>query len=140
MINVTINGQQGSRYGLTLDETALAVLMTPPPKKEDIRNESRLEHGVRVISNREYVKSAERKLLLKCSISAPSREEFFRRFNLFCSEVLDGGEVDIQTSYQEGVVYRCRYKDCQQLTYYNGRLANFALNLTEPNPKNRNPD
>lgn len=137
MIECYINGVSSLTYGLHLDETALAVLMTPAPNKDDISNTSRAEHGTRVIKDAETVRKDKRSISLKVAVFAQSKAEFYEKYSRFCTDVLDKGEIDIETIYQPGVIYKCRYKSCEPLTYYNGRLGKFTLSLIEPNPKDR---
>lgn len=138
MIECYINGvDAASTYGLHLDETALAVLMTPAPNKEDVSNMSRAEHGTRVIKDASKVFKKERQVIVKINLVAGSKSDFYAKYAKFCDEVLDRGEIDIETIYQPNVVYKCRYKSCEPLTYYNGKLAKFTLSLIEPNPKDR---
>ncbi|MCM1079695.1 MAG: hypothetical protein NC344_10210 [Bacteroidales bacterium] len=137
MIECYINGRPSVDYGVYLDETALAALMTPAPNKEDITNTSRSEHGTRVKRDPSKVFKKERTVSLKIAVHAASKAEFYKIYARFCDEVLAFGEVDIETVYQPGVIYKCRYKSCESLTYYNGQLAKFTLTLTEPNPNDR---
>lgn len=137
MIHCTINGISSKEYGVYLDESALATLMTPAPHKADITNSSRIEHGVRVLDKPELVRVDERSISIKIAIVAQSRAEFFSLYYKFCNEVLSTGKVHITTPYQPNVVYKCRYKSCEPLTYADGRIAKFTLSLREPNPADR---
>lgn len=133
----TINGTQASKWGLILDEKSLSALIKPVPHKDDIENDSRLQHGVRVVKDASYVRKKKRSVTIYFSIVASSESDFWGKYKAFCDEVLSTGNVNIETKWQSGVVYKFRYSDCDQMTYYNGRLANFSLSLIEPNPDDR---
>ena len=135
-INKNANGDWQDAYinwGLSLSDTGLSVLMTPPSHKEYISDDSRLENGKRVIVD---VKLASRSLSLPVHITASSKELFYQRYLSFCEE-LKKGELQIMTKYQPEVVYRCVYIDCKQYSQFRQQMAHFSLTLDEPNPANR---
>lgn len=108
--------------------------MCPPPMKDYIEDESRLEHGKRVIT--EGAKVAGREVTLTLSLFAGDETAFYSHLNAFCTE-LEKATLDIELECQAGTIYKCIYKQCSQFTQYNGRLAKFSLKLEEPNPKDR---
>ena len=130
-----INGYDAfSTWGISLSETALSTLMTPSPVKDRVTNESRLEHGKRVLNTN--VKTAYRDVTLEMHLTAQSKAEFLTRYASFCS-ILEQGALNIRTSYQQGVVYKMLYVSCSQFSEFNLRLAKFTLRLLEPNTKDR---
>lgn len=132
-IEFTINGKNAySIFGITLDETSLGALMTPPPMKERVSSNSRLEHGVRVVTNdTPYVDS--RDLTLQINISASSQSDFLSKYALFCEE-LKTGVLDISVL---GTTYHCLYLSCQQFSQFMRGIGKFVLRLQEYNPSNR---
>lgn len=120
-------------WGVSLSDGALANLLAFPAVKGRISNESRLEHGKRVIN--EMPRKASRELTLEMHMIAPNFATFLTRLNAFTS-VLAGGEIRLKTSFQPNVVYHLFYISCTQFTQFDG-LAKFALRLEEPNPNNR---
>ena len=52
-------------------------------------------------------------------------------------EVLDTGWLEISTTSQPSVVYKCEYEDCQQYQEYMMGMAKFMLSLTEIDPSDR---
>lgn len=134
--DVFINGYDAyTRYGINLEDGALSMLMTPPPSKGYVENESRLEHGKRVIiKNQRY---SERELTLPFHIIALSRTDFFNKYERFCSEVLSQGKITINTKYQTGVYYNLVYVSCSQFRQFQQQTAVFSLKVTEPNPNDR---
>ena len=131
-----INGHDAwTKWGISLDSSGLATLMTPAPLKEFISNESRLEHGRQYITT--DTKWKERELTLRLNLYAPTAALFYARYDAFCKCVLATGTVDISTRYQPDVTYRCLYQSCTLYTQYRGKIAKFALKLIEPNPTDR---
>lgn len=130
-----INGKDAyANWGITLDDTSLATLMTPAPVKDFTENKSRSNHGKQV-----SVKNAridERDISLSINITAPNRSAFVARYNSFCQE-LATGKLDISTTYLPNVTFRTIYKGCRQFSQFNGRIGKFVLSLNEPNPANR---
>lgn len=130
-----INGQDAyTRWGISFDQTALSTLMTPSPNKAYIENKSRLEDGKRVIVHNPKVD--ERSVTLTFNLTAKSEDEFFTRYNSFCEE-LKKGYMEIETKYQENVIYRMVYESCTQFSQLIREIAKFSLKLTEPDPTNR---
>lgn len=131
-----INGKDAyGQWGISLSDTALSALMTPPSNKDLIENKSRLEHGKRVIVNN--IRLDERNLTLEIHLTAPNKDQFFARYTSFCEE-LKTGALDIKTKYQPDIVYRTTYISCQQFTQFMQGIAKFVLKINEPNPDNRN--
>ena len=122
------------QYGVSLSDTAIANLMSPPAMKEDIVNESRLEHGKRHTSTGN--KMQERELSLPIHLIARSKSDYLTKYAAFLS-VLQGVELTLRTSFQTGVVYHVRYVSCTQFTQYLNGMAKLMLRLVEPNPNDR---
>lgn len=131
-----INDKDAYReWGISMDDTSLSALMTPPPNKELIENKSRLEHGKRVIADN--VKVDERNLTLQINLTAPTKEQFLARYLSFCNE-LKKGTLNIKTKYQPDLLYRMVYVSCSQFSQFMQGIGKFSLKLNEPNPENRN--
>lgn len=129
-----INGQDAfATYGVSLSDGAKAVLMQPLSLKTRISNESRLEHGRRIINTN--LKKASREFSLEMHMVSSSWEDYCNKRAAF-DAMLMGGTVNISTSWENGVVYKCLYLSCQQFAEYGG-LAKFMLRLIEPNPNDR---
>ena len=130
-----INGKDAFTYwGVNLSERGLTALMTPPSLKERITNNSRLEHGKRMLNNAPRFDS--REISLDIHLIAQNCTEFFTRYNSFCEELATGALV-IRTKYQPTVYYHTLYVSCTQYTAIIDGLAKFTLKLQEPNPNNR---
>lgn len=121
-------------WGVSLEDSALAALMSPPEAKEDIRNESRLEHGIRHIDN--DPKMAERDLTLPMHLVAAGSADYLSKYNSFCT-FLKGGWIDLKTIHQPDVIYHLKYRNTQQFRQFIHGIAVFGLVVTEINPGNR---
>lgn len=130
-----INGKDAyTTWGISMDDTSLSTLMTPPPVKAYIENNDRTEHGKRIMTTSVLVDS--RDLTLQINLTAENERQFFERYVLFCDE-LSKGILDIETSFQQGVVYHCLYQSCLQFSQFMRGIGKFVLKLTEPNPNKR---
>lgn len=133
---LTINSKDAFKtWGISLSDTSLSALMTPPPNKEYIENESRLEHGKRILNVNPKV--ADRQVTLFFNLLASSEMEFFTLYDKFCKDVLQTGDLEIITSFQSDVKYRMKYVSCNQFTQFMRGMAKFSLKLIEPDPTNR---
>lgn len=130
-----INGKDAYiNWGITLDDTSVAALMTPPPVKDFTENKSRSIDGK--VVNIKNPRVDERNIQLSINITATDRGAFLLRYWSFCEE-LATGQLDIQTVFTGSAVYRTIYKDCRQFEQFNGRIGKFVLTLNEPDPSNR---
>lgn len=146
-----INGYNAlSAWGVTLGDGSVSALMTPPPMKDYITNESAATHG-KIIANSPAAmpKVDSRDVQLTIYIHARKAEDtvsggsviergFYTRYAEFVAE-LQKGQIILRTRYQENVYYRLYYVSCSQFSQFNGRMGKFTLRLTEPNPMDRNP-
>ena len=130
-----INGNDAyTTWGISLSDTAISALLTPPSLKERITNESRLEHGQRVLND--SPRKAHREVTLDMHMTAKSKAEFLTRYAAFC-EVLAAGQVNIVISQQPNVIYKMLYVSCTQYSEFHIKLAKFSLKLIEPNTNDR---
>ena len=130
-----INGKDAySNWGVTLDDTSLSSLMTPPASKEFTENKSRSIDGKIVSVKNPRVE--ERDFMLQINLTAPNRSLFVQRYNSFCQE-LATGRLNIATIFLPGVTFKTIYKSCRQFTQFNGQIGKFILSLNEPDPTDR---
>lgn len=129
-------------WGVSFEDGAVSTLMTLPTMKEDITNESRLEHGTRHMDI--SPKMAEREFALPMHIVADSKADYLAKHAAF-STFLSGGWVDIWLAANNShsaptagdTIYHCKYRSCNQFRQYLQGIAVFALSLIEPDPSNR---
>lgn len=135
-INKDANGTWQDAYkkwGLSMSDTGLSALMTPPPHKEYISDECRSNNGKSVIVD---VKIQSRTVAFPIHITAPDKETFYKRYLSFCEE-LKKGWIYIKTKYEPDVVYKFVYLDCKQYTQFMRQMAHMTISLEEPNPADR---
>ena len=131
-----INGENADeKWGISLGESSLSELMTPPANKAFIENESRLQHGKQILVANPKVEA--RNLTLQLNLTAATKSAFFDKYNLFCKEVLATGVLNIETGYQDEVVYKTIYVSCSQFSQFMQGIAKFSLKLIEPDPSDR---
>lgn len=133
-----INGVDVSEFGMSMDSSALSALMSPPPKKDWVTNAVRGEAGERYLKS-DVPKCGKRELSLTFNLVAPDEETFFERYAKLCA-LLDGGVLNLRTSFQPSVVYRCVYVSISQFSEFRREMASFALSLVEPDPTDRKLD
>lgn len=121
-------------WGIITTETSLSELTTPPPLKDLVTNESRLEDGKRVIARNPKVK--DRDVTLTLNFLASTEAEFWQHYLSFCEE-LKKGRLEVRTQYQQGVIYRLDYRDCTQFQQFRRRMAKYSLRCNEPDPTDR---
>lgn len=130
-----INGKDAyETWGVSMDDTSLSALMTPPAVKQYITNDDRIMHGKEYLHTPVYVEA--RDLTLQLNLTAKDEEQFFARYASFC-DVLAKGVLDIETSYQKGIIYHCVYQSCSQFSQFMRGIGKFVLKITEMNPNNR---
>ena len=130
IVTVTINGK--TLNGISLDSSSLGQLMAPPPMKDRVQSESRIEHGTRVVTDdTPYV--ASRDFTLNLNVSGATESDFLTNYTALCAE-LRTGIVNIGVL---GVTYRCTYLSCQQFSQFMRGIGKFVLRLREYNPNNR---
>lgn len=123
------------RYGLSLSVGAIDKLMAPVPHKEPASNKSAVRHGAAYIGAT-VGKVDERVLSLDVSIVASSKEDYLRRYQLLCDEVLSGGIVYVRTSHRPELCYRLLYQSSEQFRQWmSGGVAMFTLSFIEPHPE-----
>lgn len=125
------------QWGVSFSDGAISALLTPAGNKAPVENESRLEHGKRVIKTRTYVKNKDRDLNLEMHLSARNKSDFFTKYDALCQQVFDNGFIDILSVFIADRVYKVTYDDCSQFRAFINGLAKYTLKVNEPNPKDR---
>lgn len=129
-----INGVDAyESYKMSLEESGLSALMTPPPTKSRIESKYRKRHGR--TTSQKNIRFDSRDLTLPVHIHGKDKTEFFANYIKFCKE-LEKGRLVIRTKYLNDV-YRCDYISCQQFSEFIGEYAAFTLKLNEPDPTDR---
>lgn len=132
-----INGKDAyTEWGVNMGDGFLNAIDSFAPLKEYIENESRLEHGKRVILSSTRV--ASRDLTLHFTIKGNSEGDFRAKRRAF-EEELRKGLIEVNVPALGGDIYRL---------IYTGKSVNYSMNVArtfctmsakfeEPNPMNR---
>ena len=129
-VAITINGNELT--GIFLDESSVGQLMAPPPMKDRVQSSSRLEHGVRVVTD-DTAYMNYRDFTLNLGVYGATEADFLTNYGALCNE-LKTGKVDISVL---GSTYHCIYLSCQQFSQFMRGIGKFVLRLREYNPNNR---
>lgn len=136
-IDLLINGVDAyATYGVRMGDGFLEAIGAPAATKEYIENESRLEHGKRVVT--EGVKIASRDVNLEFTIQGSSIQDYHDKKAAFFSILYLGG-VTISVPDDGPDVYHLVYKGTSP-TYGLSRSRKFGkvmIKFEEPNPMHR---
>lgn len=135
-----INGKDAyTEWGVFLLDGSKSTLMMPAATKSLITNESRLQHGKRVVrtdkAGNSLVRVAARDVTLQFGLTANDSDTLVSRFNAFMSE-LEQGLVRLETTSLPTMVFRLDFVSCTSFAQYD-TLAKYAIKFNEPNPKDR---
>lgn len=117
-------------YGISFPPEAINAIRTFAGLKDFVKNESRDEHGSRIIAHNPRV--SERELTIEMHLSASNEEQFEERRESL-KTLLNTGLIVIGL---RGETYQFIYQSCSQFAQV-GNIAKFVLKLVEPNPTNR---
>jgi hypothetical protein len=118
---------------VSLEDSALAVLLTPAPNKQPVTNKNVTADGAYVLESTAGL-TDETTFSVQMHIVASSRAEYYTKFSQFISAI-KGGSFTI-TVYDWNLQAHSRtvcYLDCQNYKEYRGELGIFTLSLYEPN-------
>ncbi len=124
-------------FGVRMGDGFLDALTEPLTLKENIENESRLEHGKRIIVD-DNPKIASRELLLDFTITGSSKEDFLQKKNSFLA-LMYKGEITLQVPQESPDVYHLIYRGKGTDYGMNAQrtFCHMMLKFVEPNPANR---
>lgn len=134
-----INGKDAyTEWGVNMGEDFLDVIDSFAPMKDYIENDSRKEHGKRVIVNEDVLKVASREMTLHFTIIADTKAEFRSRREAFESE-LRKGKVEVNVPELGSQIYKLIYLG-KSIGYAMNRARTFctiSAKFEEPNPTDR---
>ena len=125
------------RYGVSFTESSLSALTTPAPNKQPVENKNRTQHGKRVVRTTSLVKKDDRDINIEMHLKANSTSQFWSRYDLFCTEQLDYGFMEIINGHIPTKEFRLTYINCTQFSEFMEQIAKFILRMNEPNPMDR---
>lgn len=122
-------------YGATLIRGAYEALLTPAAAKSYISNESRMQHGVRMIANAENARTQSREFVINILIEGSDEVSYLRQYEAFINDV-SAGLFELKVP-RLGRIFKVVYSSCSKYGNYGLKKGIFALRLVEPNPKDR---
>lgn len=124
-------------FGVRMGDGFLDALTEPLSLKENIENESRLEHGKRVIVD-ENPKYASREILLDFTITGNSPADFLTKKNGFLA-LMYKGKIKLEVPQVNTNVYNLIYRSKGTDYGMNAQrtFCHMMLKFEEPNPANR---
>lgn len=135
-VSLYINGIDATQtWGVSLEDAALSILLTPAPLKPFVENKSPQENGKSIYPKNPRLD--ERDISLPLLISARTKEEFIVQYYNFVAE-LQKGVIGMRVICGDfDVTYSLTYLSCQPFNEYYMQAGKFLLRLNEPNPTNR---
>lgn len=124
-------------YGVRMGEGFLDALTEPLSLKENIENESRLEHGKRVVVE-ETPKYQSRDVVLDFTIRGSSPTDFRAKKNAFLA-LMYKGEITLEVPQESSDVYHLIYRSKGSEYSMNPQrtFCHMMLKFEEPNPAHR---
>mgnify|MGYP004534286287 FL=1 len=123
-------------YGITLTRGWREALLAPPPVKNYISNDSRLENGVAIVATAKYVRQDKRDINLSFFLEGISEEDYLDKYERFLEKIAYNGEFCLKVPCLKRV-YKLVYTQCSKYGDYGLKKSNFTLKLTENNPNDR---
>lgn len=137
MADLLINGKNAlETWGVRMGSGFIDALDTPLTMKEYIENESRIEHGKRILVSKPKI--ASRTITLSFTIEGESASDYQAKKKAF-EEELYKGDVVVKVPDNSSDVYHLVYKgNCTSYGHNTLRtFGKFSAKFEEPNPTNR---
>lgn len=132
-----INGQDAyTAWGVSMGDNFIDIIEAPLSIKDYVSNESRLEHGKRVITDPAIIKIASRDVTLQFHICGTTVEDYMNKKKAFQS-ILYSGEVNIQIPSRGNEIYHLIYQGRQVSFSQTATEGKLSAKFEEPNPTNR---
>lgn len=113
----------------------MEAILTPPPVKDYIENDSRLEHGIQITSSPEICKMDSRELTLPFLLRETRKVTITDKYSSFVSELVKG-KIALKIPAL-GKIYNLYYLSCGKYGSYGKCRGKFMVKLKEPNPGDR---
>lgn len=137
MADLLINGKDAlQEWGVRMGTGFMDAIDVPCQMKEYIENDSRLEHGKRVITSNPKLDA--RTLTLPFTIQGKTESDYQAKKKSFYNELYKG-KMDIQIPVVSGDVYHLVYMG-GSTSYAQNRqrtFCKFSVKFQEPDPSNR---
>ena len=135
--DLIINGQDAyDVWGVSMGDNFISTLEAPVAMKEYVSNESRNEHGKRVIVDSNLVKLASREITLQFQIVGSSEDDYIAKRRSFY-DMLYAGVVNLQIPARSDEVYKLIYTGKQISFAQTIKESKLSIKFEEPNPTDR---
>lgn len=133
----SINGTNIGSYGALLVKGAYEALLTPAPIKAVVQNDSRLQHGRRVIVEQDgsSIKFDSREVTIPILFEGNTRGAYLSGLNSFTTAVTSGLIEFACPSL--GITFKLLYQRCQKSKDYGLTYGVYNFTFLEPNPNDR---
>ena len=124
-----------TEYGVSFVKGSYLQLIRKGATKAYVSNDSRLQHGIRMVAKPEYSKLNSRNIQVTILLEANSRAQYVSRIEAFTDKITRGLFcLKIPSCYR---VFRLVYTDMKIKQEFRDNRATFTLEMTEPNPDDR---
>ena len=123
------------QYGVSFVKNSYLTLLKKSASKGYVENDSRIEHGVQMVAKPQYAKYQKRGLSLTILLEADSASQFSQRLEDFTDKISQG--LFYLKIPSKARVFKLVYNDMKPKQEYRNFRATFTLELTEPNPNDR---
>lgn len=124
-----------TEYGVSFLKGSYIELLKRSSSKGYVKNESRLQHGTRMVAKAKYAHYTEKKFSVSIIMEACCMQHFVERFEGFQDLISQGlFYLKIPSRYR---VFKLVYSDLKVKQEYRNEKAIFTLELIEPNPYDR---
>ena len=135
--DLIINGQDAyTTWGVSMGDNFIDSIEALASLKDHITNESRMEHGKRVITAPSVMKVASRDVTLQFHIFGNTTEAYMANKKAF-QAILYSGVVDIKIPARGSEVYHLIYQGKQVSFSQSACDGMLSAKFEEPNPMNR---
>lgn len=135
--DLIINGKDAyTTWGVSMGDSFIDNIEAPASLKDYITNESRAEHGKRVITDSSVMKVASRDVTLQFHIFGKTPELYMANKKAF-QAILYSGVVDIKIPARGSEVYHLIYQGKQVSFSQSACDGMLSAKFEEPNPMNR---
>lgn len=123
-------------YGITLIRGWREALLKPASVKDYTSNDSRLEHGVRMVATAKFAKMSQREVQISMLLEGSTQSDYLKKYQTLLNAIAYSGLVHLKVPCM-GLVFKMVYSDCSKYGDFGMTKGNFTLKLTEPNPSDR---
>ena len=124
-----------TEYGVSFIKGSYIKLLNKGKTKKPVKNESRLENGVRIGAPTHLHMLSNRTVSLDIIMEANSMQQFVERYEAFTEKLCEGMiYLKIPSRYR---VFKLVYNGITPKQEYRNKMATFTLEMEEPNPNDR---